>query len=106
MTLHHASIVLSSSDLSDQNADTTWSLIFWDYLITLDDEVRPFTSSRVGLSTDRLKDHFVLGASSFWHGPISVWHLKIGWAVLRKVMDQILILCSKSFSGPRHEWLI
>ncbi|PBK87089.1 hypothetical protein ARMGADRAFT_1034986 [Armillaria gallica] len=67
-------IILSSSDLSDQNADATWLLIFWDYLITFDDEVHPFTSSLVGLSTDRLKDHFVL--------------------VLRKIMDQILILCT------------
>ncbi|KAK0224436.1 hypothetical protein EDD85DRAFT_982003 [Armillaria nabsnona] len=72
---------------------TTWSLIFWDYMITLDDEVCPYTSSRVGLFTDRLEDHFVLGASSFWLGPISVWHLKIGWTVLKKVMDQILVLC-------------
>ncbi|PBK87072.1 hypothetical protein ARMGADRAFT_1034971 [Armillaria gallica] len=87
-------IILSSSDLSDKNADMTWSLISWDYLITFDDEVRPYCSSHVGLSTDQLKDHFVLGASSFWHGPIFVWHLKIGWAVLRKIMDQILILCT------------
>ncbi|PBK87079.1 hypothetical protein ARMGADRAFT_1034977 [Armillaria gallica] len=86
-------IILSSSDLFDQNAVLTWLLIFWDYLITLDNEVCPYTSSHVGLSTDQLKDYFVLGASSFWHGPISVWHLKIGWAVLRKTVDQILILC-------------
>ncbi|KAK0432668.1 hypothetical protein EV421DRAFT_1742175 [Armillaria borealis] len=51
----------------------TWSLISWDYLITLDDEVRPYTSSRVGLPTDQLKDHFVL--------------------VLKEIMDQILVLC-------------
>ncbi len=89
---------ISSSDFSDQNADMTWSLILWDYLITLDDEVRPYCSSRDGLSTDQLEDHFILGASSFWHDLISVW-LKIGWTVLKNVMGQILILCGKSFSA-------
>ncbi len=63
--LRHAGIILSSSYLSDQNADMTWSLISWDYLITLDDDVRPYCSSHVGLSTDELQDHFVLGMSSF-----------------------------------------
>ncbi len=28
--------------IHDKNADITWSLIIWDYLITLDDEVRPY----------------------------------------------------------------
>ncbi|PBK87064.1 hypothetical protein ARMGADRAFT_1085812 [Armillaria gallica] len=38
----------------------TWSLILWDHLITLDDEVRPYCFSHVGLSTEQLEDHFVL----------------------------------------------
>ncbi|KAK0474692.1 hypothetical protein EDD18DRAFT_1367506 [Armillaria luteobubalina] len=44
--LHDASIVPSSSYFSDKNADITWSLIFWDYLITLDDEITLFWFSR------------------------------------------------------------
>ncbi|KAK0432663.1 hypothetical protein EV421DRAFT_1910771 [Armillaria borealis] len=39
-------MILSSSDFSDQNSDMTWSLIFWDYLITLDDEITLFWFSR------------------------------------------------------------
>ncbi len=106
MTLHHAGIIFSSSDFPDNNADITCSLIFWDYLITLDDEVRPYSSSHVGLPTDQLEDHFFLGVSSFLHGPISIWHLKIGWTVLKKIMDQILVLCGKLFSSCRNEVLI
>ena len=52
---------MSSSDLSELNTDVTWSLILWDYLITLDDEVRLIVSSHVGMSTDPLEDHAVLG---------------------------------------------